>query len=97
MTLGVYTDDRCSQISPYEDLTSYINGLYYNYYGNYNQGATVAETYASAIDTWNEKVSSFLLSVYNHYFCSLVFLLCLDFQSGTLTNVVYLLIKSSRR
>ena len=70
MTLGVYTDDRCSQISPYEDLTSYINGLYYNYYGNYNQGATVAETYASAIDTWNEKVSSFLLSVYNHYFCS---------------------------
>lgn len=59
MTLGIYTDEKCSTISPYMDLTTYIQELYYNYYGNYNQGNKVAEMYQEGIATWNEKMSNF--------------------------------------
>ncbi|KAL7533736.1 hypothetical protein ACHAXR_005409 [Thalassiosira sp. AJA248-18] len=59
MTLGIYTDEKCTTISPYIDLSSYIENLYYSYYGSYDYGTEVAEMYNSAISTWNEKMSTF--------------------------------------
>lgn len=61
MTLGIYTDDKCSVISQTIDLTGYIMNLYQNYYYYYGEdkGTQVAQAYQNAIDTWNEKMSVF--------------------------------------
>ncbi|KAL7537345.1 hypothetical protein ACHAWF_005734 [Thalassiosira exigua] len=59
MTLGIYTDNRCTSISPTVDLTTYIRDLFYMYNGNYNKGQAVADKYRAAIDNWNERMSAF--------------------------------------
>ncbi|KAL7544140.1 hypothetical protein ACHAWF_007534 [Thalassiosira exigua] len=62
MTLGIYTDSGCTEISPYIDLYGYITRLfsnYYYYYGNYDKGEEVAEMYKEGIATWNEYMTSF--------------------------------------
>ena len=56
MTLEIYTDNTCTMLSEEMNLEAYILNLY-NYYGYNNQGQKVAEQYAEAIETWNEKMS----------------------------------------
>lgn len=59
MTLGIYTDNQCTTISPWIDLETYIVRLYRNYYYSDEKGYKVAEMYKEAINTWNEKMTSF--------------------------------------
>ena len=63
MTLGVYTDEKCTSLSTTTDLTTYIMNLYqssyYYYYGGAERGQAVAEMYTQAIATWNEYMSAF--------------------------------------
>jgi hypothetical protein len=61
MTLEIYTDEQCTTVSPYMDLSSYIIQLYsqYDYYYGTDRGSEVAAMYTEAIQNWNEKMSTF--------------------------------------
>ena len=66
MTLEIYTDEQCTTVSPYMDLSSYIIQLYsqYDRYYGTDRGSEVAAMYTEAIHTeaiqnWNEKMSTF--------------------------------------
>ena len=71
MTLEIYTDNRCTMLSEDMNLEAYILNLY-NYYGYNGRGKQVAQEYAEAIDTWNEKMSVFKVCqpcrAYNLYY-----------------------------
>ena len=71
MTLEIYTDNLCTMLSEEMNLEAYILNLY-NYYGYNNQGQKVAEQYAEAIETWNEKMSVYKICqpcrAYNFYY-----------------------------
>ena len=61
MTLEIYTDEQCTTVSPYMDLSSYIIQLYsqYDRYYGTDRGSEVAAMYTEAIQNWNEKMSTF--------------------------------------
>ncbi|KAL9190458.1 hypothetical protein ACHAXT_007669, partial [Thalassiosira profunda] len=59
MTLAIYDDHKCTSVSPYVDLTTYIETVYYNYYYSYDKGSHVAAAYQTAIALWNEKMAVF--------------------------------------
>ena len=57
ITVGIYTDNTCSVPSSYT-FGDYIM-MYYSYYGNYDAGSQVVETWEYAIQTWNAYMQTY--------------------------------------
>ena len=59
ITMGIFSDEVCTQVSTTTNFTEYVYIFYENYYGSSQYGVEAAQSWEYKIETWNEYMNTY--------------------------------------